>query len=827
MKSFYNEIKDAKVEKEVEIVYKNELKKSFLNSNISHNYNCDGYLEGNIVFNSETKVLRLIMEFKLDEDFSSKIKQSKVLIQVLYYLKKFSEYSTIFPEIILVGDKNECFVLTSDKISKYLTEEINWGISPSEAPSKNPSLLMKLNEDNDINPFIFSVDSRFNFKVVTEKIKELAFNIKTYVKITEKNMAEIYDYFIIKVVRSPENYSVNELVFIFLNLLINPIDSYLHPKKKNTLVLKDNKQVSINETAFNSFFDYYEFKYSPKEIEMITSISDRLIEDTQRRFKGEFYTPTVWADEANKNISELYGEDWRDKYVVWDCAWGTGNLTRDYNFKELYCSTLYKGDLVIGDKYNTNAVKFQYDFLNDDVDLLQGADLLENMAKMPKELLNSLKSDRPIIFFINPPFATPSNGKTKNKKSKKGNSITAVQKVMQKNKLGKCSEQIYAQFIYKILMIKERYKLSNIKLAIFSPPLLLSGPSYKTFRKRFLVNFKYREGILFNASHFYDTSSDWGISFSVWDDGETGDKCNFKYKIKDISGNNTIVTLGEKIIYNLDDTVSASDCFKQKKLTQNIEIPALKSAVSIDGKVLNTDEKALAYFINDCNNVYANTQGVYIMSSKVTRHVRTIPIYSDNIVNCMSLFAARNLIKSNWINQKDEYSEPNKNHPRYKEWVSDSVIYSLFNQSSNQSSMRNIKIQGKLFNIFNELFFMSNKSILELANETNNNEVYIDAKQFNKERYMYYLLGKLKLSNEGKQVLNMAIELTKESFKYRNLFNDEFPKYHINTWDAGWYQINKLLNYYLRDELLKFDECYEILENKMRPLVYELGFLRG
>lgn len=826
MRNFYDEIKDAKVEKEVDIVYENALKKCFLGSRITYDFKCDGYLESSIVFNNKTKVLRLIMEFKLDEDFNTKIKQSKVLIQVLYYLKSFICFSKVYPELVLVGDKNDCFIIPTEVISEYLNENINWNLAPSDAPDKNSELLAKLNSNQNINPFVFKIDNKFTFEEVAEQIKKLAFNIKTYVKITERNISTIYDYFIIKVVTEPNKYNVNDLVFIFLNLLIDPVENYMHPNKKNTLVLKDSRQVRVNGSAFKSFFNYYEINYSPKEKETFTEISDRLIEDTHRRFNGEFYTPTVWADEANRILTDLYGEDWRDKYVVWDCAWGTGNLTRDYNFNKLYCSTIYKGDLIIGEKYNSNAEKFEYDFLNDDIDLLQGADLVEGMCKMPKSLITSFKENQPIIFFINPPFVTAGNAKSKDVKSKVGAGLTKINKLMKKNSIGKSSQQIYAQFIYRILMLKRKYNLTNIKLALFSPTLLLSGPSYENLRKELLKEFKFQKGIMFNAGHFYDVSNNWGISFSVWEEGSERNTNDFKYDIEDISERNTIICKDKKIIYNLDGQESAANWIKVKNLPQSKEAVSLKSPINPDSEILRTSEEAIGYFINDCNNIYANAQGVYIMSSKITRHVRTIPIYSDNIKQCMSLFAARKLIKSNWINQKDEYMMPNEKHDKYMEWENDCIIYSLFSGSSYQSSLRNIKAQGKAFNVFNELFFMSNDEIAKLANDYNNGEVYFDAKNFNKERYMTTLLKTLNLSIESKLVLDKAVELIKKSFPYRKQFNYERPEYHINCWDAGWYQVKKLLNDYLNDDLKDFDELFKLLENKMKPLVYELGFLK-
>ena len=57
------------------------------------------------------------------------------------------------------------------------------------------------------------------------------------------------------------------------------------------------------------------------------------------------------------------------------------------------------------------------------------------------------------------------------------------------------------------------------------------------------------------------------------------------------------------------------------------------------------------------------------------------------------------------------------------------------------------------------------------------------------------------------------------------IFNQKYPEYYINTWDASWYQIKGMLREYFSEELREFSELYKQLADRMRPLVVELGFL--
>jgi hypothetical protein len=120
----------------------------------------------------------------------------------------------------------------------------------------------------------------------------------------------------------------------------------MHPRKKNVLVAQQmNKEFAVKQDALESFFSYFNEDYSMKERRVFAGIADRLMEDTDRRKSGDFWTPTKWVDYAHQRLDETLGDNWRNEFVVWDNCAGTCNLTRDYKFKELYISTLFDSEL--------------------------------------------------------------------------------------------------------------------------------------------------------------------------------------------------------------------------------------------------------------------------------------------------------------------------------------------------------------------------------------------------------------------------------------------------------------------------------------------------
>jgi hypothetical protein len=240
---------------------------------------------------------------------------------------------------------------------------------------------------------------------------------------------------------------------------------------------------------------------------------------------------------------------------------------------------------------------------------------------------------------------------------------------------------------------------------------------------------------------------------------------------------------------------------------------------------------AMGFFANDSNSPYKNAQSVAIFTLGWT-HGHGLSIIPENFMKVCSLFAARKVIKSNWINQKDEYSAPNTEMGGYEQFNNDAAVFSLFNSSSNQSSLRNIQYKGETHQIENQFFFMSIDEMKRLANKSDFREMVSDIKQNGGERYVYKLLEELELSDDARDVLESARDLVRTTMDQRKKFHLLFPKLHLNAWDAGYLQLKKLWqdktvwNSKNAPGFNEFREKYLKFEVRMRQGVYEFGFLQ-
>ena len=95
--------------------------------------------------------------------------------------------------------------------------------------------------------------------------------------------------------------------------------------------------------------------------------------------------------------------------------------------------------------------------------------------------------------------------------------------------------------------------------------------------------------------------------------------------------------------------------------------------------------------------------------------------------------------------------------------------------------------------------------------------------------FMSQYLAALTLSQEAQAVLDAGRSLWRQfhATRFEKKIRDEFK---LNRPDAGWYQVRRALEANADSESVDFEpfkEAYAALSAKLRPQVFEFGFLRA
>ena len=301
----------------------------------------------------------------------------------------------------------------------------------------------------------------------------------------------------------------------------------------------------------------------------------------------------------------------------------------------------------------------------------------------------------------------------------------------------------------------------------------------------------------------------------------------YKLDILELDDNLEIIKKYEKIFFSSEFGKSPKKWY-QDESGSVVDYPGCSSLFRIvtNHKATYRDN-AIGYFYSDSNSVNKNIENCAIFTMGFS-HGQGNCITKNNIYKVVSTFSARKIIIPNWENFSDIYFKPNETHGSFEQFKTDSIVYSLFESKSNQSSLRQVEYKDQLWDIKNEFFWMSVDKMKELSDQNGYDELYNDART-SPDRYVYKLLfGEEriydKLSPDAKLVLDKATELVEMSMELRQVMaNDEN---HLNSWDAGYAQLKLVWKEYFQEEFKEFRQLYKNLEDRMRPLVYELGFLK-
>jgi len=778
---------------------------------IVHDYrhSTDGYFHITGVENPYA----LLVEAKRDLSLSeSKKDRAVVYAQVCAYLRRLSTDSVV-PTVVVVCDNNEVFGLRTAALEKYVNNDsYAWDEFSASTMYKDGSLLADLINDHNIqHPYVHDIRTGFDADMFIWSIDAMGQGSAPFrVPINKDSLDHVFTRFKMEVLGTDATGLKNkDEISLFIDILRGCDDIFPHPKKPNTLLWK-TKTITVDTYRFEHFWAQYQVGvYTLDEIKAVTEIADTLIEETDRRFTGDFWTPPRWVDKAHEYIEKDLGEDWKQRYVVWDPAAGALNLTRDYKFGELYSSTLIREELEIASDYNPEGVKFQYDFLNDDMILhdpgLTAEDIVDmsrrGELKMPRGLVEALYANKPIVFFANPPYGSNGNG-TKADGRKGGIAKTEVCDLM--DGLGHARQELYTQFIWRTKELAKAFGYtSDFHFFYFFNKGFLTSPNFGKFVDDLTSEFTYRDGFMLNAGEFSGTSSTWGVVFSHFEIGGTNQR-TFDYSVMESNKDMSISTLADWVGRSVRRGETVSDWFadidipKEKQdqyplTTNGFDVPTAKSIYCVPVK------QAIGYMHNNGNNIQYSEKyiGLYSMGF-AGAHGRDVT--RDNFTRAAVTFSIRRSVqevvsdqKLLWVRDKDIFTRPPE-ELLTPEFVADCVVYSLFDRQSNQTSLRDYEYNGKTYRVINEFFPFSVHDMQQLAQKHRNTTIEADITG-ETDRFVYQWITDHHndLNEEAHALLDLAWHILETSFPKRPDHHTIHPRFQLQTWDAGWKQINALV----------------------------------
>lgn len=797
--------------------------------------------------------------------------------QLLHYVQVALNKGEHIPPFLAVIDTEKAAIMKTADVLPFLKKKtIKWGKSASQFPKEALDAVSAY-----IGTYLVS------FRIATHE-DEFISTVKAAIKsgdiirtqITPDNLKQVFDKWVEMIGREIQGVPEDKYNLLFFADIMSDGTVSTHENLPAELLHKNNAPVFMlegkiyelgNKEGYRQFWAIYHRPPEKQYRDYLLERRDSLIPIDERSFKGAYYTPLHVVDKAYDKLAETLGKNWQQNYIVWDMCCGVGNLeVKHSNPRNVFMSTLDQADVDVmrATKTCVAATRFQYDYLNDDINDFGQIDYsLTN--KLPKELREAIASGKKILVLINPPYAEATTSNNTSLGSEAANKVGVAKTKFAAagmKEYGKASNELYTQFVARVAK-----EIPTATIAMFSTLKYVSAPTLDEFRNAW--NAKYLGGFIVHSKAFDGLNGDFPIGFLVWKTDQTVKK---KTPIKQISTeiiDKAANPIGEKTFYNLSNIALLTDWVERPLAGKNQVVP-LKNAVtpataSKDLRGTKWADGAIAW-LNCAGNDLQNAWNKTMLFSSGYGSGRGFFITPENLWQAAVVFAVRRLIKPTWINDRDQFLQPSA--PLSNEFKTDCLIWMLFNGSNLTASADNLEWNGRKWSIVNHFIpftetevnapdrFESDFMVRYLASPyppssavipTSPNVIPAKAgihlsagldpsfrwddekKKTGSDEKKGRGNDKAKnLSPEAKAVLDAGRELWRIYFSKTDVHTvrDELK---LNRADVGWYQIRNALKKRnesgdnLPIDFAPFEAAYKALTEKLVPMVYELGFLKA
>jgi hypothetical protein len=746
----------------------------------------------------------------------------QMFTQLLHYVQQALNNGEEVPPFLCVIDTRKAAIMkTADALPLLNNKKqpIKWGKSASGYTQEALDVVSAY-----IGTYLVS------FKIETHE-EEFISTIKNAIKsgdiirtqITPDNLKQVFDKWVGMIGREIKGVAEEEYALLFFADIMSDGTVSTHANLPAELLHKSGAPVFSlggkiyelgNKEGYRQFWAIYDRPPKAEHRNYLLERRDSLIPIDERSFKGAYYTPLAVVDKAYDKLAETLGQNWQDKYIVWDMCCGVGNLeVKHSNPRNIYMSTLDQADVDVmrATKTCVAATRFQYDYLNDDITDDGKIDYtLTN--KVPAALQQAIKEGKKILVLINPPYAEAAN--SLGNEAKTDVATTGLANTMKD--YGYASRELFVQFLVRISK-----EIPTATIAMFSTLKYVNAPNFEKFRQ--IWNAEYLNGFVVHSQAFDGLNGDFPIGFLIW---KTQNALSKKISISDITTevlDRNANPIGEKRFYNLPNKQLLTNWIGRQKANDIDALPLINTVTPTTktSGVRRTKwcDDAIGHLLSDSNDLQNANQTALFSSVHSIGHKGGFFVTKENLWQSAVIFSVRRLIKPTWLNDRDQFLQPTE--PLTNEFKSDCLIWMLFNGSNLTASANNLEWNGKQWSIVNHFIPFTEEEVG--APDRFESDFMV--------RYLAVIARNEAISGEATAVLAEGKKLWQAYFAHTDVHSVR-EELKLNRPDVGWYQIRKALQArnssgdFAPVSFTTFETAYKALTEKLQPMVYELGFLR-
>ena len=628
--------------------------------------------------------------------------------QLLHYVQVALNTGEHVPPFLAVIDPEKAALMHSADVLPFLKKKtIKWGKSASQYTQE------ALDEVSSyIGTYLVSFKLKTHESEFIATVKEaIRSNVIIRTQITPDNLKQVFDKWVEMIGREIVGVPEEKYNLLFFADIMSDGTISTHENLPAELLHRNGKPVFIlggevyelgNREGYRQFWAIYHRPPAEEFRNYLLERRDSLIPIDERSFKGAFYTPLHVVDKAFDKLAETLGKNWQRDYIVWDMCCGVGNLeVKHSNHRNVFMSTLDQADVDVMRATRTcvAATRFQYDYLNDDIDDFGRIDysLTNKLPQALRQAITDANAGKPnakkILVLINPPYAEATNSDNvvpgREAESKTGVSKTKIANAM--IDYGYASRELFCQFLVRISL-----EMPNATIGIFSTLKYVNASNFEKFRQHWSA--EYLGGFIVHSKAFDGLNGNFPIGFLIWNTKNSPDEKWQIDKIQvDIVDKNAS-TVGEKDYYNISKSRFLNSWIRRLE-TDSKTIPLRNAIHPQDGhaKVTSWNGQSIAYFWCNGNDMQQANQTALL--SSVFSAGNGFYITPDNLWQAAIVFAVRRLIKPTWINDRDQFLQPSE--PLSEAFQTDCLIWMLFNGSNLTASANGLEWNGRQWSLVN------------------------------------------------------------------------------------------------------------------------------